>query len=71
MNKKFIFNRQSIILFIIGIILLITGYIFMAAGDITVSPILLIIAYVIIFPLAILIGLFKRSGSKDQDENVN
>jgi membrane protein YdbS with pleckstrin-like domain len=68
MSKKFIFNKTSIMLFILGIILLITGYLFMAAGDITVSPILLIIAYIIVFPLAILVGIFRKNYTQKKEE---
>ena len=68
MKNKFIFNRQSIFIFILGLICLIVGYLFMASGDITVSPILLVIAYVILFPLSIIIGIIKKPGNKDNNK---
>lgn len=66
MSKRFIFNKLSIILFIIGIIIITAGYIIMSTGDTTISPILLIFAYLVIYPLSILIGLLKR-GKKDHE----
>ena len=67
MRDRFVFGKESIILFVIGVVIITIGYIIMATGDITISPILLIIAYVFIFPLSILIGLMKRRS--DDNEN--
>lgn len=48
------FSRKSIVLFFSALLTIIIGYIFMAKGDITVSPVLLIIGYVILIPTAIM-----------------
>lgn len=50
MKNKFKFKGKSIGLFVVGILLIAIGYIFMARGDITISPILLTVAYVVVFP---------------------
>ena len=68
MNSKFTFNTTSIVFFVLGLILLTLGYIIMATGDITISPILLIIAYVVLFPLAILVGLFQKPKKQDKEQ---
>ena len=60
MNKRFVFDKTSITLLVLGIIGLIIGYLVMATGDITLSPIILTITYLILFPAAIIAGLFKR-----------
>ncbi len=57
---KFKFNKINIILLIIAIITTVIGYIIMGTGDITISPILLIIAYVVLFPAAIIVGTKKK-----------
>lgn len=57
---KFVFNKTNIIILIIAIITTIGGYIIMGTGDKTISPILLIIAYVILFPASIIIGTKKK-----------
>ena len=61
---KFKFNKINIILLIIAIITTVIGYIIMGTGDITISPILLIIAYVVLFPAAIIVGTKKKEENK-------
>ena len=56
---KFHFGKLNTILFILGIVFLIIGYIIMGTGDKTVSPIMLVVAYVGLFPLSLLLG-FKK-----------
>ncbi len=52
-------SKENYIFLAIGILLLFTGYILMAQGDwdsslsLTLSPIVLLVAYLIIFPLSI------------------
>ena len=50
---KFIFNKTNVVLLIVAILATIVGYIIMGTGDKTISPIILIIAYVVLFPAAI------------------
>lgn len=57
---KFIFNKFNVILLIAAILLTVIGYIVMGTGDKTISPILLILAYVVLFPAAIMIGTKKK-----------
>ena len=57
---KFVFNKTNIILLVIAIITTVAGYIIMGTGDKTISPVLLIIAYVILFPAAIIVGTKKK-----------
>ncbi len=49
------FGRKNYILFGIGIIVIIAGFLTLWAGDITISPVLLVIGYCVIIPVAILI----------------
>ncbi|MBN1949455.1 MAG: hypothetical protein JW784_06895 [Candidatus Cloacimonetes bacterium] len=58
---KFVFNRLNSLLLIVALVLTIAGYIIMGTGDKTISPILLIIAYAVIFPMAIMAGSRKKS----------
>ena len=55
------FGRLNYILMAIGLGMIIIGYVFLATGDITVAPILLVIGYCGVLPAAILI----RDRSKD------
>ena len=59
-NMRFIFEKKNQILLILAIIVTIAGYVVMGTGDKIISPILLIIAYVVLFPAALLIG-WKKS----------
>ncbi len=49
------FGRTNYILFGIGIIVIVVGFLTLWAKDITISPILLVIGYCVIIPAAILI----------------
>ncbi len=62
---KFVFNKLNAILLIVAILVTIAGYIIMGTGDKTISPISLILAYVILFPAAIIAGT-----RQDQKENT-
>ena len=54
------FTRTNYVLFIAGLFVLILGYVLMGTGELnstqslTVSPIVLLIAYLVIFPVSIL-----------------
>lgn len=58
---KFVFNRLNSLFLIVALVLTIAGYIIMGTGDKTISPILLIIAYAVLFPIAIMAGTRKKS----------
>jgi len=57
---RFKFNKTNTILLIVAILATIVGYIIMSTGDKTISPIILVIAYVVLFPAAIMIGTKKK-----------
>ncbi|HHE38910.1 MAG TPA: hypothetical protein ENL20_10115 [Candidatus Cloacimonetes bacterium] len=57
---KFVFNKRNKILLILAIVMLIIGYIVMGTGDKTISPVILIIAYVVLIPAAIMTGVSKE-----------
>ena len=57
---RFKFNKTNTILLILAILATIAGYIIMSTGDKTISPIILVIAYVVLFPAAIMIGTKKE-----------
>lgn len=49
------FSRKNMLFFGIGLVLVIVGFIMLAAGDILLAPILLIVGYLVFFPLGILL----------------
>ena len=58
---KFIFSRTNTIILLVAIIITVAAYIIMRTGDKVISPVLLIIAYVVLFPLAIITGINKKN----------
>ncbi len=61
--KRFVFETKNWIMMIVAIIATIAGYAVMATGDKTVSIIILMISYLVLFPLAIMLG-WKKSGQE-------
>jgi len=67
-------NKNNYILIALGLVVLTLGYIFMAQGNwdsffsLTISPVTLLIAYIIIIPLAILL---KSSAFIKKKTNVS
>ncbi|UCD19989.1 MAG: hypothetical protein JSU64_02305 [candidate division WOR-3 bacterium] len=49
------FAKKNTLFFGIGLILVIAGFVLLASGDIVVAPILLIVGYLVFFPLGILL----------------
>jgi hypothetical protein len=64
---RFVFGKLNNLLMAIAILVIVIGYLIMGSGDNTISPILLVIAYAVIFPAAIIIGADKSS--PDEPEN--
>lgn len=71
-GKKFIedfyIRRENVVIFLIGILFIVVGYIVMATGDtystqsLTIAPILLLIGYLVIIPVSI----FYRKNKKNK-----
>jgi Sec-independent protein secretion pathway component TatC len=59
--ERFQFGKSNKIILSIAVILTIIGYIIMGTGDSIISPIILVISYVILFPLGIMIGFMKKN----------
>ncbi|MBO8130677.1 MAG: DUF3098 domain-containing protein [Candidatus Marinimicrobia bacterium] len=58
--QEFYITKTNILIFLVGLIVIATGYIIMATGEtysfssLTISPILLLIGYLVIIPISIL-----------------
>jgi Ca2+/Na+ antiporter len=68
-ESDFPFVKNNYILFAVGILVIIVGFIFLAIGDITLSPILLIVGYCVIIPIALLYGR-KEKKAEEQTANI-
>ncbi|MGE3062290.1 MAG: hypothetical protein AB7T10_01480 [bacterium] len=53
-GEKLSFSRTSLVIFAAAFVSILLGYVLMAGGDITISPVLLVLGYVILIPAAIL-----------------
>ncbi len=62
---KFVFTKIGFAVLLLALVVTVISFIMMAKGDITVSPILLISTYVILFPLSILLGVFSKEDKKE------
>jgi hypothetical protein len=48
------FTRNNYLILGVGLLFIVVGFIFLGVGDITISPILLVLGYCVIIPLGIL-----------------
>lgn len=55
------FRKENYIIMGIALLCIIVGYIFLAIGDITLSPIFLTLGYCVLFPIGI---IYKRKKKK-------
>ena len=60
-------QRNNYILLVIGIIVIIVGFIFLASGSLTLAPILLVAGYCVIIPLAILLKFGSAAAPKKEE----
>ncbi len=58
------FGKRNYLILGAGIVLILLGFLFLAGGDITISPILLVIGYCIVIPLGILLPNQKEQGPR-------
>ena len=62
---RFEFGKLNTILMVIAILVTVIAYFIMGTGDNTISPILLVIAYAILFPAAIISGVDRSSSENN------
>ena len=58
------FNKINYILFAAGLVIITAGWFLLRAGQISISPIMLILGYCVVIPIAIVL---KPGGGKDAD----
>jgi uncharacterized membrane protein len=49
------FTKKNFLFFGIGLVFVVIGFILLAAGDIVAAPLLLVVGYLVFFPLGILL----------------
>jgi len=58
------FGKKNYIAFAAGLVAIVAGFLFLAAGDTVFAPILLVAGYCVIIPVAILMGGKEETGSQ-------
>jgi hypothetical protein len=58
--NKFNFTKKNSILMLIAIVFITIGYLILNTGEITLSPIILVISYAVLVPVAIIVGAEKK-----------
>jgi hypothetical protein len=61
------FTKKNYLLFAVGLVVIIIGYIALSMGSITLAPILLVLGYCVVIPIAIIIN-GGRAKEKTQSE---
>jgi hypothetical protein len=64
------FGKKNYILFAIGIFVIIIGYVTLGYGSITLAPILLVLGYCVIIPIAIIINGEKESSKEPAKKQI-
>lgn len=59
------FGKRNYLWFGIALVTILVGYIFLGSGSITIAPILLVLGYCVLVPVAILIPAEKRKTSPE------
>jgi len=54
-HDKWPFGMKNYLVFALGLLSIILGYVFLSQGSITLAPILLVLGYCVIIPVAIMI----------------
>jgi hypothetical protein len=67
-TDTFSFTRINYLTLFVGLVVIISGYIFLRLGSITLAPFLLVLGYCVIIPIGILLRPKKQP--KAQKQNV-
>ncbi|NOY88708.1 MAG: DUF3098 domain-containing protein [FCB group bacterium] len=54
-EEKWPYGKKNYVLFAISLLVIIIGYITLAGGSITLAPILLVVGYCVLIPIALMI----------------
>jgi uncharacterized membrane protein len=65
------FSRKNYVTFAIALFIIIIGWLLLGKGSMNLAPVLLVVGYLILIPLAILWGsgsIKRRNGSEEESE---
>jgi hypothetical protein len=59
-----VLGQRNVLLIVAGIVVIVIGYMLLGRGSITIAPLLLVIGYCVMVPLAILMWTRKPGGKR-------
>ena len=62
------FTKKNYYLFLAALLVIVIGYVALSQGSITLAPILLVLGYCVIIPVAI---LYRGGGESDSEESTS
>ena len=62
------FNKRNFAFLGIGLAVIILGFVFLAFGDITIAPILLVLGYCVVIPIGILLPKSRNEAEQVEAE---
>ncbi|RKZ35039.1 hypothetical protein DRQ33_00725 [bacterium] len=66
-EKHLSFDKKNYVLFFVGLICIIVGFILLSMESLTIAPLLIVLGYCVFIPLSILIGV---SSEEDESERL-
>ncbi len=63
---KWPFGKRNYLVFALALVVIIIGYITLGQGSITLAPILLVLGYCVLIPVALIIRGRPKAGSRDE-----
>lgn len=70
-NDSLAFTRTNLVLFAVGLVVVIIGWMLLGRGSISLAPVLLVLGYCILIPLALAWGLWKKDPDGPGDGGRN
>ncbi len=64
-NDSLAFTKTNLILFAVGLVVVIIGWMLLGQGSISLAPVLLVLGYCILIPLALAWGLWKKDSENE------
>lgn len=66
-SRWFGLGRSNLVVLGLALVVIVVGYVLLDRGSITAAPTLLVVGYVILIPLALLLGYRRLGGVGDED----
>jgi hypothetical protein len=65
---SFVLGQRNAILLMVGILIIVIGYILLGKGSITAAPLLLVLGYCVVVPLSIILWIKRPEDKQKPDQ---